>query len=61
MHVNTATGALVGAPYGAAQRCAGCRRRMRTPPLGPSVELPTGPRNAVLGEGGACEQRHWGL
>eukprot|EP00959_Pyramimonas_sp_CCMP1952_P336861 7053739-Pyramimonas_sp.AAC.1 len=24
---------------------------MRTPPLGPSVELPMGPRSAVLGEG----------
>eukprot|EP00959_Pyramimonas_sp_CCMP1952_P450351 9429446-Pyramimonas_sp.AAC.1 len=27
----------------------GCRGRTRTPPLGPSVELPMGPRGAVLG------------
>ena len=44
-------------PYGATNRvrdvqkwtCGGPRRRMRTLPLGPSVELPVGPRNAVLG------------
>eukprot|EP00959_Pyramimonas_sp_CCMP1952_P285061 5960342-Pyramimonas_sp.AAC.1 len=34
---------------------------MRTEPLGPSVELPLGPRNAVLGEGDARGLRHWGL
>ena len=34
---------------------------MRVPPLGPSVELPMGPRNAVLGAGDACEFRHWDL
>ena len=28
---------------------------------GPSVELPMGPRNAVLGGGDACEHPHWGL
>eukprot|EP00959_Pyramimonas_sp_CCMP1952_P168780 3526261-Pyramimonas_sp.AAC.1 len=32
-------------------------KHMRTPPLGPSVELPLGPRNAVLGGGDACECR----
>eukprot|EP00959_Pyramimonas_sp_CCMP1952_P379355 7946454-Pyramimonas_sp.AAC.1 len=35
-------------------------RRMRTPPLGPSVELPMGPRNAVVGGGDACEHRQSG-
>eukprot|EP00959_Pyramimonas_sp_CCMP1952_P196062 4099241-Pyramimonas_sp.AAC.1 len=34
---------------------------MRVPPLGPSIELPTGPRNAVLGAGTACEFCHWDL
>ena len=34
---------------------------MRTAPLGPSVELPLGPRNAVLGGGDACGLRHWDL
>eukprot|EP00959_Pyramimonas_sp_CCMP1952_P170193 3555531-Pyramimonas_sp.AAC.1 len=34
---------------------------MRTAPLGPSVELPMGPRNAALGGGTACELRHWDL
>ena len=28
---------------------------------GPSVELPMGPRDAVLGGGDACECSHWGL
>ena len=45
------TGAFGGAPYGATKRCPGWGRRMRTPPLGPSVELPMGPRNAALGGG----------
>eukprot|EP00959_Pyramimonas_sp_CCMP1952_P355847 7452557-Pyramimonas_sp.AAC.1 len=34
---------------------------MRTAPLGPSVELPPGPRSAELGGGSACEMRHWDL
>eukprot|EP00959_Pyramimonas_sp_CCMP1952_P004794 100636-Pyramimonas_sp.AAC.1 len=34
---------------------------MRTPPVGPSVELPMGPRIAALGEGTACEHPQWGL
>eukprot|EP00959_Pyramimonas_sp_CCMP1952_P011540 242000-Pyramimonas_sp.AAC.1 len=34
---------------------------MRDPPLGPSVELPIGPRNAALGARTACEFRHWDL
>eukprot|EP00959_Pyramimonas_sp_CCMP1952_P246723 5156652-Pyramimonas_sp.AAC.1 len=38
----------------------GERRRMRTPRLGPSVELPMGPRNVALGGGNACEHRRWG-
>eukprot|EP00959_Pyramimonas_sp_CCMP1952_P144880 3032752-Pyramimonas_sp.AAC.1 len=33
-------------------------RRMRTAPVEVSVELPMGPRNAVLGGGDACELRH---
>eukprot|EP00959_Pyramimonas_sp_CCMP1952_P115473 2413915-Pyramimonas_sp.AAC.1 len=33
---------------------------MRTPRLRPSVELPMGKRNAVLGRGDACEHPHWG-
>ena len=32
---------------------------MRAAALGPSVELPVGPRNAVLGGADACEFRHW--
>eukprot|EP00959_Pyramimonas_sp_CCMP1952_P401983 8423380-Pyramimonas_sp.AAC.1 len=34
---------------------------MWTPPLGPSAQLPMGPRNAALGEGDARELRHWDL
>eukprot|EP00959_Pyramimonas_sp_CCMP1952_P223796 4679396-Pyramimonas_sp.AAC.2 len=33
---------------------------MRTPPLGPSVEHPMGPRIAVLTGRDACEHCHWG-
>ena len=52
-HVSAATGAFGGAPYGATKRVSGVpewRRNggeaaMRTLPLGPSVELPVGPRN----------------
>ena len=45
----TATGAFDGAPYGATKR-VGCVPKwrgggMRGLPLGPSVELPMGPRN----------------
>eukprot|EP00959_Pyramimonas_sp_CCMP1952_P410211 8597033-Pyramimonas_sp.AAC.1 len=32
----------------------------RTPPLGPSVELPMWPRRAALGGGTARECNHWG-
>ena len=53
--------AFGGVPYGATKRCPGLGKRMRAPPLGPSVELPMGPRNAALGEGTACELRHWDL
>eukprot|EP00959_Pyramimonas_sp_CCMP1952_P374484 7842649-Pyramimonas_sp.AAC.1 len=35
--------------------------RMRTAPRRPSVELPMGPRNAVLDEGDACGLRHGDL
>eukprot|EP00959_Pyramimonas_sp_CCMP1952_P404693 8481477-Pyramimonas_sp.AAC.1 len=34
---------------------------MRVPPLGPSVELPMGPRNAVLRGDDACGRCHRGL
>eukprot|EP00959_Pyramimonas_sp_CCMP1952_P419304 8782924-Pyramimonas_sp.AAC.1 len=34
-HANTATGTLGGARCGAAKRCTGWGRRMRTLPLGP--------------------------
>eukprot|EP00959_Pyramimonas_sp_CCMP1952_P217239 4543451-Pyramimonas_sp.AAC.1 len=55
-------GAFSGAPYGATKRCPGWgNRRMRTPPLGPSVERPMWPRNAALGGGTACGHPHWGL
>eukprot|EP00959_Pyramimonas_sp_CCMP1952_P044800 935788-Pyramimonas_sp.AAC.1 len=39
----------------------GWGRRMRTAPLGPSVEFPMGQRNAVLGGGDARKLRHWDL
>eukprot|EP00959_Pyramimonas_sp_CCMP1952_P034592 725165-Pyramimonas_sp.AAC.1 len=34
---------------------------MREQPLGPSLELPMGPRNAALRGGTARESSHWGL
>eukprot|EP00959_Pyramimonas_sp_CCMP1952_P163012 3407772-Pyramimonas_sp.AAC.1 len=34
---------------------------MRVVPLGPSVGLPMGPRNVVLGGGDACGRSHWDL
>eukprot|EP00959_Pyramimonas_sp_CCMP1952_P385536 8079693-Pyramimonas_sp.AAC.1 len=34
---------------------------MRTPPLGPEVEFPMGPRSVVLGWGNSCEHRHRGI
>ena len=64
-HANPATGAFGGAPYGATIRVKGALKwgwnRVRTLPLGPSVELPMGPRSAVLGRGTACDRGHWGL
>eukprot|EP00959_Pyramimonas_sp_CCMP1952_P084307 1763410-Pyramimonas_sp.AAC.1 len=36
------------------KRCTGCGGRMRYPPLGPSVELPMGPRRAALCVADAC-------
>eukprot|EP00959_Pyramimonas_sp_CCMP1952_P186516 3900352-Pyramimonas_sp.AAC.1 len=53
--------AFRGSPYGGTERCTGLGRRMLAAPLGPSVKLPVGPRNAVLGGGGACELRHQDL
>ena len=47
-HAGPATGAFGGAPYGATKRVRGVPKwgggGMRTLPLGPSVELPMGPR-----------------
>eukprot|EP00959_Pyramimonas_sp_CCMP1952_P157313 3289594-Pyramimonas_sp.AAC.1 len=37
----------------------GVRSNGAKPPLGPWVELPMGPRSAVLSRGDACEHRHW--
>eukprot|EP00959_Pyramimonas_sp_CCMP1952_P444298 9302240-Pyramimonas_sp.AAC.1 len=45
-HADCANGTFGGAPSGATKRCAGCGCPMRTAPLGPSVELPLGPRSA---------------
>eukprot|EP00959_Pyramimonas_sp_CCMP1952_P394187 8259520-Pyramimonas_sp.AAC.1 len=57
-HVDTATGAFGGAADGPPERCTGWVRRMWTPPLGHSVELPMGPRNPVLAGGDECGNRH---
>eukprot|EP00959_Pyramimonas_sp_CCMP1952_P353527 7406876-Pyramimonas_sp.AAC.1 len=45
-HADCATGTCGGAPSGATKRCTVRGNRMRTAPLGPSVELPMGLRNA---------------
>ena len=49
-HANFPIGALGGAPFGATKRVRGVPKwgggAMRTFPLGPSVELPMGPRSA---------------
>eukprot|EP00959_Pyramimonas_sp_CCMP1952_P230428 4817338-Pyramimonas_sp.AAC.1 len=47
-HAGCATGTFGGAPYEATKRCTGPGRCMRAAPLGPSAELPTGPRSVVL-------------
>eukprot|EP00959_Pyramimonas_sp_CCMP1952_P047721 996189-Pyramimonas_sp.AAC.1 len=60
-HANGATEAFGGAPSGATKRSTGWGRRMRTLPLGPSVELPMGPRSALRGGGDARGRCHWGL
>ena len=44
-HADGAAGAFGGAPDGATKRCPGWVGRMRAVPLGPSVELPRGPRS----------------
>ena len=41
----SAAGAFGGAPYGATKCCPERGGRTRPPSLGPSVELPMGPRN----------------
>ena len=52
-NANPATEAFGGTPYGATKRVRGVPKwggaAMRTLLLGPSVVLPMGPRNAVLG------------
>eukprot|EP00959_Pyramimonas_sp_CCMP1952_P359691 7531530-Pyramimonas_sp.AAC.1 len=55
-HADGSTETVGGAPYGATKRCTGwlkmpigCVGRVRTVPLGISVELPLRPRNVVLG------------
>eukprot|EP00959_Pyramimonas_sp_CCMP1952_P389134 8153394-Pyramimonas_sp.AAC.1 len=52
-HAGGPTGGFGGAPYEATKRCTGwvtcqigCGGRMRTVPLGASMELPIGPRSA---------------
>merc|ERR1712147_225645 len=60
-HAGGSTGAFGGAPYGATKPCTGRSGRMRAAALGPSVELPMGPRNPVLGVRDACGRQHWGL
>eukprot|EP00959_Pyramimonas_sp_CCMP1952_P311626 6521687-Pyramimonas_sp.AAC.1 len=45
----------------AGTRCAGRGGRMRAAPLGSSVELPVGPRSAVLGVADAGGHPDWGL
>eukprot|EP00959_Pyramimonas_sp_CCMP1952_P418853 8774215-Pyramimonas_sp.AAC.1 len=54
-YADTATGAFGGAPYGLTKRCTGLGKRMRTPPLGPSVGPLWGPRNVVISMRNACE------
>eukprot|EP00959_Pyramimonas_sp_CCMP1952_P449897 9420192-Pyramimonas_sp.AAC.1 len=49
-HAGGPTGGFGGAP---------CGRRMRAVPLGASVELPMGPRSAVL-DGRKCQIEHGG-
>eukprot|EP00959_Pyramimonas_sp_CCMP1952_P251964 5264669-Pyramimonas_sp.AAC.1 len=48
-HASCATGTLGGAPHGATKPVRGVPKwpeaAMRTAPLGPSVELPMGPRS----------------
>eukprot|EP00959_Pyramimonas_sp_CCMP1952_P166098 3471473-Pyramimonas_sp.AAC.2 len=46
--------AFGGTPSGATKRCPRLGVRMRAVALGPSVDLPVGPRNSMLGGGGAC-------
>eukprot|EP00959_Pyramimonas_sp_CCMP1952_P187181 3914233-Pyramimonas_sp.AAC.1 len=58
-HRQRASGVFGRAPLGATKSYSGRGRRMRAPPLRPSVELPMGPRHAAVGGGNACE--HPGL
>ena len=67
-HADCATGTLGGAPYEATKRLRGVPKwaggRMRTMPLGLSVEPPMRPRSSwgcrnCLGH--ACERGHWDL
>eukprot|EP00959_Pyramimonas_sp_CCMP1952_P293981 6148379-Pyramimonas_sp.AAC.1 len=60
-HASTTTDSFGGALYGVTKYCSGWGRHMRTPPLRPSVELPLGPRRAVLCGRAALEHRQWGI
>eukprot|EP00959_Pyramimonas_sp_CCMP1952_P316810 6631325-Pyramimonas_sp.AAC.1 len=53
-HAGCAPGTVGGARYWASDRCTGWGIRMGAVILGPSVELPPGPRKAAPGEGNAC-------
>eukprot|EP00959_Pyramimonas_sp_CCMP1952_P350747 7348652-Pyramimonas_sp.AAC.1 len=48
VHAGNPSGAFGGRPYKATKRCTGCGGRTRAPPLAPSMELPSGPRNTAL-------------
>eukprot|EP00959_Pyramimonas_sp_CCMP1952_P008014 167766-Pyramimonas_sp.AAC.1 len=52
-------GAVGEAPYGATKSCTGWWGRMRAVALRPSLKLPVGPRNAVLGGGTHAGGSRW--
>eukprot|EP00959_Pyramimonas_sp_CCMP1952_P023532 494687-Pyramimonas_sp.AAC.1 len=60
-HAGCAPGTIGGAPYVASKPCTVLGRRMRAAPRRPSVEIPAGPRSAVLAVGSACGLYHWDL
>eukprot|EP00959_Pyramimonas_sp_CCMP1952_P100669 2105836-Pyramimonas_sp.AAC.1 len=60
-HVDFATGAFGGAPFGATKRCTCWGGRMRTVPLRPPMNLLMRQQSSVLGGGDACERADWGV